>query len=116
MSDPVIEVFRLGVGLLRWPRPVWSLAWMCASRPLDGHDPTFETLCQLPNRRLVRFMLPGVFLVSLTFRAALRHIRDSSRRFSIMKSITKLSARLLNKCLTLSNMYIPTVIYVNIPV
>ena len=67
MSDPVVEVFRLGVGLLRWPRPDWSLAWMCASRPLDGHDLTFETLRRLPSQCLIHFMLPGVCLVSLTF-------------------------------------------------
>ena len=92
MSDPVVEVFRLGVGLLHWPRPDWILAWMCTSRSLDGHDLMFNTLHRLPSQRLVRFMLPGVCLVSLTFRSVLRHIRNSSRHFSVMESMTKLSA------------------------
>ena len=73
MSDPVIEVFRLGVGILRWPHPDWSLAWMYASRPLDGHDLMFETLHRLSSQRLVRFMLC--------------HIRDSSRRGMCMREV-----------------------------
>ena len=77
MSDPVVEVFRLGVGLLCWPRPDWILAWMCTSKSLDGHDLMFDTLHRLPSQRLVRFMLHG--------------IDDQALR------------TLLNKCLTLSD-------------
>ena len=77
MSDPVIEVFRLGVGLLRWPRPDWILAWMRTSRSLDGHDLMFDTLHRLPSQCFVRFMLHG--------------IDDQALR------------TLLNKCLTLSD-------------
>ena len=51
-------------------------------------------------------MLPGDFLPPITFRAALRYIRDSSRRFAVMESITKLSAH-LNKFLTVSNILHP---------
>ena len=32
MSDPVVEVFRLGVGLLRWPRPDWMKRLLCFER------------------------------------------------------------------------------------
>ena len=91
-TDPVVEVFRLGVGLLRWPRPDWIPAWMCTSRSLDGHDLMFDTLHRLPSQRLVCFMLPGICLVSLTFRSALHHIQNSSRHFSVMELMTKLSA------------------------
>ena len=62
-----------------------------------------DALRRLSSQRLIRFMLPGIYLASLTFRAVLRHIRDSSWCFAVMESMTKLSARLLNKCLTLSD-------------
>ena len=50
---------------------------MCAgrSRPLDGHDLTFETLRRLPSQRLVRFMLPGFCDLSC---CALPHSRQLS--------------------------------------
>ena len=50
------------------------LVWTCAGRHLDDHDLTFKTLRRLPSQRLICFILPGVFLVSVTFRAALHHI------------------------------------------
>ena len=56
------------------------MAWICAGRPPDGYDLTFETLRRL-SQLLVRFMLPSACLAPVTFRAALRHVRDSSRRF-----------------------------------
>ena len=51
-------------------------------------------------------MLPGDFLAPITFRAALRYIRDSSWRFTVLESMTKLSAH-PNKFLTVSNILYP---------
>src|SRR5438128_625739 len=77
-------------------------AWICAGRPLDGHDLMFETLRRLLCQPLVCFMLPSVCLTSATFRAVLYHIQDISRHFAVTGSTAKLSAR-LNKFLTLLN-------------
>ena len=61
-----------------WLRIHWtlvlSMAWICAGRPFDGHNLTFETLNRLLGQPLVRFVLPSVCLTSATFRAALYHI------------------------------------------
>ena len=50
------------------------LMWMCAGRPLDGHDLTFETLRRLPANVLHVSYFPVSFLAYVTFRAALGHI------------------------------------------
>ena len=76
------------------------MAWIYANRLLNDHNLTFETL-RRPSANVSYVAYFPALLASATFRAALRHIRDS---FSVTELMAKPSAR-LNMFLTLSNTF-----------
>ena len=76
------------------------MAWICAGRPLDGHNLTFETLRRLLGQPLVRFVLR-----STTFETFLNVLQSRNRQPSSPHA---------QKVFDVVE-YIFTVIHVNIP-
>ena len=79
--------------------------WICADRPLDGHNLMFETLCQLESANPLYvscfpafvWLLQPFVLHSTTFKSFCSH-------FAVTGLMAKLSTH-LNKFLTLSNTF-----------